>query len=189
MKAQRVLAWALAAAVVLPAMRGSAANDPLAKWFGSRTCAALNGLYSDGGPPAVKTGSDDLLVHIPDRVLPLLKESMTVPWYVYDPKLNAAFSHIGIDSGVVETLREVAGPPPVSIPSVDLGSARTKSGIKLGDGAASVVQKLGKPHVVRACGMERYEYDDTSDPNAQPNDLDFTIRSGRVIEIVHTSWG
>lgn len=126
------------------------------------------------------------MVHIPDSILPNLKQSMTVPWYVYDPRTGVAYSHVGGDSGVVETLREVGGPPPVSIPHVDLSGARTQSGIKLGASAASVVQKLGKPRIVRACGMERYEYNDTSDPTAEPNDLDFTIRDGRVIEILHT---
>ena len=80
-------------------------------------------------------------------------------------------------------------PPPHALPIVDLSGAHTKSGIKLGDSAASVVRLLGKPLVVDACGMQRYEYNDTNDPNAEPNDLDFTIKAGRVVEIVHTSWG
>jgi hypothetical protein len=37
--------------------------------------------------------------------------------------------------------------------------------------------------------MERYEYSDDKDRDAEQNDLDFTIRNGRVIEIAHTSWG
>jgi hypothetical protein len=174
---------------VLPATRSSAASGTLATWFASRTCPALDGLYSKKQPPYVKTGVDNLIVHVPESVLPLLKESMTVPWYVYDPQTGTALSHIGGDSGVVWTLRVVGGPPPARIPHVDLSNAHTQSGIKLGASASSVVQKLGKPMVIRACGMERYEYTDNNDPNSEPNDLDFTISNGRVIEIVHTSWG
>ncbi|MBV8725031.1 MAG: hypothetical protein JO350_06855 [Candidatus Eremiobacteraeota bacterium] len=114
---------------------------------------------------------------------------MTVPWYVYDPRTGAALSHIGGDSGVVWTLRVVKGAPPVPLARVDLSGAHTTSGLKLGSSAAAVVQTLGKPLVIRACGMERYEYSDDKDPHAEQNDLDFTIRNGRVIEIVHTSWG
>lgn len=189
MSVYRALACAVAAVCVLSAAPSSAANAPLAKWFGALTCPALDGLYSKKVPPAVKTGSDELVAHVPDSVLPMLKQSMTVPWYVYDPRTNAAMSHIGGDSGVVVTLRAVSGPPPSSVPHVDLSGAQTKSGIKLGASAASVVQRLGKPLVIHACGLERYEYSDTSDPNAEQNDLDFTIRDGRVIEIVETAWG
>lgn len=109
--------------------------------------------------------------------------------YVYDPRTNTALSHVGGDSGVVWTLRVVSGAPPVSVPHVDLSHAHTASGIKLGASADSVAHVLGKPLIVRACGMERYEYNDTNDAHAEPNDLDFTIKNGRVIEIVHTSWG
>ena len=83
----------------------------------------------------------------------------------------------------------VSGRPPVSIPQVDLSNARTVSGLRLGASAVSVVQRLGKPLVIHACGMERYEYSDNNDRHSEQNDLDFTIRNGRVIEIVHTSWG
>ena len=185
----RFLLVMLLAATVAPAASSAAASDPLAKWFGSQTCPALDGLYGTKQPPPVKTGTDDLVVRIPESVLPELKQSMTVPWYVYDPHTRTALSHIGIDSGVVDTLRVVSGPPPRSVPNVDLSDAHTKSGLKLGASAASVVRTLGKPLVIRACGMERYEYNDTSDPNAEPNDLDFTIKDGRVIEIVHTVSG
>jgi len=117
------------------------------------------------------------------------KVSMTVPWYAYDPKTGVALSHVGGDSGVVWTLRVVRGAPPASLPRVDLSDAHTTSGLKIGASAESVVRTLGKPLVIRACGMERYEYSDDKDPDAEQNDLDFTIRNGRVIEIAHTSWG
>jgi hypothetical protein len=189
MKWYRFLPGVLLAASMVPATSRAATSDPLAAWFGSETCPALNGLYSKKAAPPVKTGADDLIVKIPQSVLPTLKTSMTVPWYVYDSHGGSAYSHIGGDSGVVETLRLVSGPPPHPVPIVDLSGAHTKSGIRLGDSAASVVRLLGKPLVIDACGMQRYEYNDTSDQNAEPNDLDFTIKDGRVIEIVHTSWG
>jgi len=189
MRSWRFLFGLFLAVATVAAPSSAAASDPLSRWFGLETCPALDGLYSKGAVPPVKAGADDLIVKIPQSVLPSLKTSMTVPWYVYDPHSGSAFSHVGGDSGVVETLRLVSGPPPHAVPIVDLSGAHTKSGIKLGDSAASVVHALGKPLVIDACGMQRYEYNDTSDPNAEPNDLDFTIKNGRVIEIVHTSWG
>jgi hypothetical protein len=168
---------------------GAATKSPLALWFGSQTCPALDGLYSKRQPPYVKTGSDTLVVDVPQDVLVSQKPSVTVPWYVYDPKSNVALSHIGGDSEVVWTLRVIKGAPPTPLPKVDLSGAHTASGIKIGASAASVVRVLGKPLVIHACGMERYEYSDDSDPDFEQNDLDFTIKNGRVIEIVHTSWG
>ena len=187
--AYRFLVCVLATASVLSTVGRAAASNPLATWFRSLSCPALDGLYSKKQPPYVKTGVDGLVVNVPARVLSTLKQSMTVPWYVYDPRSGAALSHIGADSGVVWTLRTVRGRPPVSVPQVDLSNARTMSGLRLGASAASVVQRLGKPLVIHACGMERYEYSDNNDPHSEQNDLDFTIRNGRVIEIVHTSWG
>jgi hypothetical protein len=185
MMCRLLLAMLLATATVSEPSLAAAAN-PLQKWFGSETCPALDGLRSKTTPPAVKTGSDDLIVTIPESVLPSLKSSMTVPWYVYDPHAGTAYSQIGVDSGGVETLRFVNGTPPHAVPIVDLSGAHTKSGIKLGDSAASVVRILGKPLVVSACGMQRYEYNDTNVKDAESNDLDFTIKNGRVIEIMHT---
>jgi hypothetical protein len=158
-------------------------------WFGSQTCPALDGLYSRREPPYVKTGMETLVLDVPAAVLVKQKVSMTVPWYAYDPKTGVALSHVGGDSGVVWTLRVVRGAPPASLPRVDLSDAHTTSGLKIGASAESVVRTLGKPLVIRACGMERYEYSDDKDPDAEQNDLDFTIRDGRVIEIAHTSWG
>jgi len=179
----------LAAVVASPAGSRAAPRDPLAAWFGSQTCPALDGLYSTHEPPYVKTGMETLVLDVPTAVLWKQKVSMTVPWYVYDPKANVAFSHVGGDSGVVWTLRVVKGAPPTSLPRMDLSGAHTTSGLKIGASAESVVRTLGKPLVIHACGMERYEYSDDKDPQAEQNDLDFTIRNGRVIEIAHTSWG
>ncbi|HEY1682867.1 MAG TPA: hypothetical protein VGF98_14570 [Candidatus Tumulicola sp.] len=181
--------FVLAAVVVSPATSVAAARSPLATWFGTQTCSALDGLYSKKEPPAVKTGMETLVVDVPTGVAVQQKVSMTVPWYVYDPKSNVALSHVGGDSGVVWTLRVVKGVPPASLPNVDLSGAHTTSGIKIGSSAESVVRILGKPLVVRSCGMERYEYSDAKVGDGEQNDLDFTIKDGRVIEIVHTSWG
>jgi hypothetical protein len=189
MRVQRVLAGMLGAVLALSGARTAAATDPMVTWFASDTCPALDGLYSKKEPPAVKTGDETLVVDVPSGVLDAQTSSMTKPWYVYDPKSGIALSHIGGDSGVVWTLRYVKGAPPAPVPHVDLSGAHTSSGIKLGASAASVVRALGTPLVIHACGMERYEYNDTKDTQAEPNDLDFTIRNGRVIEIVHTSWG
>jgi hypothetical protein len=181
--------FVLAAVVVSPVASVAAAKSPLATWFGSQTCPALDGLYSKKDPPSVKTGTETLLVNVPPGVAGNQKVSMTVPWYVYDPKTNVALSHVGGDSGVVWTLRVVKGAPPASLPKVDLSGAHTTSGLNIGSSAASVVRVLGKPLIIRACGLERYEYSDAKVGDGEQNDLDFTIRDGRVIEIVHTSWG
>ena len=190
MRSLRLLFAVLAAVVASPTgSSAAAARTPLATWFGAQTCPALDGLYSKRQPPYVKTGSEGLVVDIPMAVLSKQQPSITVPWYAYDPKTNVALSHIGGDSDVVWTLRLVKGAPPTPIPTVDLSSAHTSSGLKIGASAASVVRTLGKPLVIHACGMERYEYSDDNDPQAEQNDLDFTIKNGRVIEIAHTSWG
>jgi hypothetical protein len=183
------VSFVVAAALASPAGSIAAARDPLATWFGSQTCPALDGLYSKNEPPPVKTGMETLVLNVPTAALWKQKVSMTVPWYVYDPKTNVALSHIGGDSGVVWTLRVVKGAPPVPLSKIDLSDAHTTSGLKIGASAESVVRTLGKPLVIHACGMERYEYSDDKDRNAEQNDLDFTIRNGRVIEITHTSWG
>ncbi len=189
MRLLSLLGPVLAVVVALPAGSSAAASDPLATWFGSQTCRTLDGLYSKREPPYVKTGSETLVVDVPTPVLSKQKISMTVPWYVYDPKNSVALSHVGGDSGVVWTLRVVKGAPPTSLPRIDLSHAHTTSGLKIGASAESVVRTLGKPLVVHACGMERYEYSDDKDRHAEQNDLDFTIKNGRVIEIAHTSWG
>jgi hypothetical protein len=184
------LLFALVLSTVVASTGGSAsARHRLATWFGSQTCPALDGLYSKKEPPAVKTGSETLVVNVPMDVLSKQTASLTVPWYVYDPKAHVALSHIGGDSGVVFTLRVVKGAPPAPLSTVDLSGAHTTSGLKIGSSAASVVRILGKPLVIHACGLERYEYSDSNVGDGEQNDLDFTIREGRVIEIVHTSWG
>jgi hypothetical protein len=183
----RFIAVLVTLSVVLGA-QGATAHESLTHWFGARTCPALDGLFSKSGqqPPYVKSGNDYLIMTIPAGVTRLLKYSMKIPWYVYDPRSGVALSHIGGDSGVMETLR-IVGKPPVHLPQVDLSGAHTMSGLKLGATSAAVLAALGKPLIIRRCGMERYEY--TNSRVGEPNDLDFTIRRGRVIEIFETDWG
>jgi hypothetical protein len=184
-----LLALLLAAAVSAPA-ESKPAIKSMKAWFGAQTCPALDGLYSGKRvPPAVKTGSETLVVDVPSNVLGAQKTSLTIPWYVDDPKSHVALSHVGGDSGVVWTLRVVKGAPPAPVSTVDLSGAHTTSGLRIGSSSESVVRILGKPLIIRACGLERFEYSDENVPDAEQNDLDFTIRDGRVIEIVHTSWG
>jgi hypothetical protein len=183
------LALILVGVVSSPAVATTTTNHRLATWFALQTCPALDGLYSKKEPPAVKTGSETLVVDVPMPVLAKQQASMTVPWYVYDPKHNVALSHIGGDSGVVFTLRVIKGAPPAPLSTVDLSDAHTTSGLRIGSSAATVVRILGKPLVIHACGLERYEYSDSNVADGEQNDLDFTIKDGRVIEIVHTSWG
>jgi hypothetical protein len=47
-----------------------------------------------------------------------------------------------------------------------------------------VVAALGAPYIIRACGLERYVY--LRDRGGPPDELDFTIRKGRVVEIFST---
>jgi hypothetical protein len=183
-----LFALLLVAAVASPAA-STTSSHRLAEWFGSQTCPALDGLYSKKDPPPVKTGNETLIVDLSANVLEKQQSSLTVPWYVYDPKHGVAISHVGGDSGVVFTLRVVKGTPPSALSTADLSGVHTTSGLKIGSSAASVVKILGKPLVIKACGLERYEYSDTNIRDAEQNDLDFTIKDGRVIEIVHTSWG
>jgi hypothetical protein len=161
-------------------------SDPLARWFDTLTCQALDDLESISAP-VVKSGREEFQIALPAELEKSQSNSNVVPSYVYDPRAGVAFRHFGGDCCHLDTLRSVVGKPPVRVLQTDLSSARTSSGLKLGASAAAVVAKLGKPTIVRACGMERYEY--TADREGEPTDLDFTIRDGRVIEIFATSGG
>jgi hypothetical protein len=160
-------------------------NDPLGRWFNALTCQALDDLVSLSAP-VVKTGHEELLVTLPAAIANSSSNSNVVPSYAYDPRAGVAFRHFGGDCCHLDTLRFV-GKPPVRVPQADLSAARTTSGLKLGASASAVVAKLGKPTIVRACGLERYEY--SRDSEGEPLDLDFTIRGGRVIEIFADTGG
>jgi hypothetical protein len=173
----RPLVAAVAALAVLLGVPVWAATDPYAAWFDAGHCAAFDGA-SNQQLPYVKSGQDDLVVTI--RVA--MQKSFPT-WYVYDPKAGIAYRHTGQDSGVTKTLR-LASKPPAGVPEADLRGIGTQSGLKLGASAATVVATLGKPYVVKACGLQRYEY--TRVREGAPDEIDFTIRNGRVVEIFST---
>ena len=72
------------------------------------------------------------------------------------------------------------------MPTVDLSGAHTKSGMNSGDNASFVVgpRLLGKPMIINACGMQRYEYNDTNVKGAESNDSTSRSKNGQVIEIM-----
>jgi len=168
---------AIAALSILLGERASAATDPYAAWFEAGRCAAFD-KSSNQQLPYVKSGQDDLVVTIPVA----MQKSLAV-WYLYDPKAGIAYRRVGLDSGITKTVR-LAGKPPASVPETDLHGSHTQSGLKLGTSAATVVATLGKPYVVKGCGLERYEYARVRE--GAPDEIAFTIRNGRVVEILST---
>jgi len=112
-----------------------------------------------------------------------MQRSLPVPWYVYDPRAGIAYRHVGQDSGVQDTLR-FAGKPPAAVPQAMLSESGTKSGLKLGASVATVVATLGRPLILNACGLHRYVY--LRERDGAPDELDFTIAYGRVVEIFST---
>ena len=70
MRFHRFAIVALAMALLLSGNANAAASDPLAKWFGSQTCPALDGVYSSDKKirPPVKTGLETLVVDVPNEV-------------------------------------------------------------------------------------------------------------------------
>jgi hypothetical protein len=178
--ARNVLVVAVASLAILSGARSGAASNSLAQWFNSGRCAAFDRPYvSDPAVPYVKTGHDDLIVVIP----PGMQKSLPVPWYAYDPRAGVAYRHVGQDSGINDTVR-FAGKPPLSVPHAALVAAHTTSGLKLGASAAAVVATLGKPFIVKGCGLQRYVY--LRERGGQDDELDFTISNGRVVEIFST---
>lgn len=79
------------------------------------------------------------------------------------------------------------GKPPLSVPQAPLAASHTTSGVKPGTSAAGVVAILGKPFVPKACGLERFVY--MRFREGEPDELDFTIKGGRVVEIYSTLGG
>jgi hypothetical protein len=168
----------------LSTVSDAASSNSLAKWFNSGRCAAFDRPYvfdsaSMRQLPYLKPGYDDLIVTIPEG----MQKALPVPWYVYDRKDGIAYKHVGQDSGIQDTVR-FAGKPPVGVPQTSLGASHTKSGLRLGASSAAVVAALGAPYIIRACGLERYVY--LRDRGGPPDELDFTIRKGRVVEIFST---
>jgi hypothetical protein len=157
----------------------AATGDQLAAWFQTGRCPKFNAPYSRPAPNAGKTGNEHL--EWIGRISKVIHQSGNAA-YLFDPKAGSAFRQIGQDTYGSLTLR-VVGPPPPGVPEADLHKIATTSGITLGAGGASVTAKLGQPLVVTGCELQRYVY--TIDPEI-PNALEFTIRSGHVVEIYQT---
>src|SRR5947209_17576498 len=92
----RFLIVLLAVFVWIPAMRTSAALDPVAKWFNAGRCAAFNGPYGREAPVAKPKGDEHLEWR--NSLPPALAMSRPVPSYAYDVKHGIAFRSIGQDS-------------------------------------------------------------------------------------------
>jgi hypothetical protein len=179
-----ILCLAIAALLVCAtssAARGDATSGALARWFNAGRCADFDRVSSPK-IPYVKSAREDLIVVIPDR----MRKALPVPWYVYDSHSGIAYRHVGQDSGITDTLRFI-GNPPLSVPRASLAASHTTSGVKLGTSAAAVVAILGKPFVAKACGLERFVY--IRFREGEPDELDLTIKGGRVVEIYSTLGG
>jgi hypothetical protein len=166
---------------ISPASVTAASIDPrIVRWFHAGDCPAFNGYvfrtYSKD-PPWVKNENEGL-----DWGRGLAEEQ---PVYVYDPVRHFAVFRPRMDVDGSVTVRLV-GPPPPGVPR-ESRIVRTTSGVTLGSTAATVVRLIGKPLIVKACGVERYAYQRTR--FAEPTSLEFTIRGGRVVEIFENFGG
>jgi 6-phosphogluconolactonase (cycloisomerase 2 family) len=146
-------------------------SDPIHRWFNAGRCPAFDGATLADTAPLAKRDSEGVLFD------PMTAKTRG---YFYDPKRRAALYYPNTDSAGTFTLR-VSGPPPAGVPRHDLSELHTGSGIKLGSRAASVVAALGKPKIVRGCGLQRYVY--LRSEEGEPTSLQFTIDDGRVTEI------
>ncbi len=146
--------------------------DPVARWFNAGQCAALSGMLWSGAhpPPVAKLDSPLVFDHV----------TKAAPGYFYDPKRRFALHYPRGDSG--GTIRfQKAGPPPQGVPQRDLSRLQTASGIKLGTRAETVINELGAPKVVNACGEQGYVY--LQSRVGEPLALEFTISNGTVTGI------
>jgi hypothetical protein len=170
-----LLAFGITACAVLGnlSVATSASNDRdrIARWFAAGRCAAFDAPLVPDNAPLAKRDNDGIIFD------PLTAKTRG---FFYDPKSHAALAYPSTDSAGTFTLR-VSVPPPIGVPRHDLGKLHTASGLRLGSTAAAVVRSLGKPKIVRACGLARYVY--LRSEVGEPTSLQFTIRSGRVVEI------
>jgi hypothetical protein len=148
----------------------ASSSDPVARWFASGRCAAFDGGWT-GNPPVVKRDSQGVIF---DSI------TANTRGYFYDPKTRRALYYPNRDSEGVFLLR-MGGPPPVGVVRHDLSKLHTASGITLGTASGNVVRLLGKPAIVRKCGLQRYVYLESA--QGEPQTLQFTIDGGRVTEI------
>jgi len=164
-----------------PAPVHADAIDPRAvRWFHAADCPAFNGSVSrtyPKDPPWVKNADEGL-----DWGREMAEQQ---PVYMYDPVRHFAIFRRFSESDGSVTVR-VIGPPPPGVPR-ESRIVRTTSGVTIGSTAATVVRLIGKPLIVRGCGVERYAYQRTRDE--EPTSLEFTIRGGRVVEIFENFGG
>jgi 6-phosphogluconolactonase (cycloisomerase 2 family) len=146
-------------------------SDPVARWFDAGRCASFDGPHVADSAPLAKHDSEGVIF---DRV------TANTRGYFYDPKSRSALHYPNTDSGGTFTLR-LSPPAPADVARHDLSALHTASGLKLGSPAASVVAALGKPKIVRGCGLQRYVY--LRSEEGEPTSLQFTIDNGRVTEI------
>jgi hypothetical protein len=146
------------------------AADPIARWFASSRCAAFDGGWT-GAPPIVQRDSQGVVF---DPI------TANTRGYFYDPRSGRALYYPNRDSEGIFLLR-FSGPPPAGVVRHDLSKLRTASGITLGYPSEPVIRLLGKPAIVRKCGLERYIYLESAE--GEPQTLQFTIDRGRVTEI------
>ncbi len=146
-------------------------SDPVHRWFNAGRCPAFDGTLAADGAPLAKRDSDGVIF---DR------RTANVRGYVYDPTSRFALHYPNTDSGATLTLR-LSAPPPAGVRRNDLSKLRTASGITLGSLAKTVEAALGKPKIVRGCGLQRYVY--LRSTEGEPTSLQFTIDNGRVTEI------
>jgi 6-phosphogluconolactonase len=147
-------------------------TDPIARWFNAGRCAAFNGtLWTNvQRPPLTKRASES----------DIFETGATFKaGYFYDPKRHFAL-HVPYGDGVGTVVLKTSPPPPAGVARRDLSKLHTASGIKLGSSAAEVVSSLGQPTIVKGCALQRYAY--LTSPPLETS-LEFTIGSGRVIEI------
>ena len=176
MLCQRLL-FAFAVAVSTCGMSRAAANDPLAGWVENGRCPAFDAINSRSVPFARNDRESIRWTNGLDAFLRLR--------YVYDPKHGIALRMRDQGEGAFgDILLRFIGPPPARALQGNLSRLATTSGIRLGSRAAMVAQKLGKPYIVRGCGLQRYAY--AIDRQVGGNSLEFTIKDGRVVEIFQT---
>ena len=171
----RKLLLLFAVTLSLCGLSRAAATDPLARWVESGRCPAFDAIASRSVPFARNDSESIRWKNGLDAFLRLR--------YVYDRK-HGIVVRIRDKDSFGDVLMRFIGPPPARALQSSLSRLATTSGIHLGTSAAIVVQKLGKPYVVRGCGMERYAY--MVDRQVGGNALQFTIKDGRVVEIFQT---
>ncbi|MBV8807247.1 MAG: hypothetical protein JO033_01115 [Acidobacteriaceae bacterium] len=155
----------------------SSGGSTLDRWFESGRCGAFDARLS-GQIPFARNDNEHLIWN---QNSGSFEQFARKTQYLYDPRQKSALRVIGRGEGFGSyTWRFITTPPP-NVTTSDLSKLRTTSNIRLGTRAATVLQKLGKPRLVQACGVARYYYLFAREVGGDA--LDFTIAGGRVVEI------